>query len=61
MNVLCPPKIILFDWHGTLVDTNDAMYLALYLFKGGPAPLSPYPQPGRDSLVPERDQIDCGD
>ena len=29
MNVLCPPKIILFDWHGTLVDTNDAMYLAM--------------------------------
>ncbi len=26
---LTPPKVILFDWHGTLVDTFDAMYLAL--------------------------------
>jgi phosphoglycolate phosphatase len=23
------PQIILFDWHGTLVDTNDAMYRAM--------------------------------
>ena len=23
------PKIILFDWHATLVDTHDAMYLAI--------------------------------
>jgi phosphoglycolate phosphatase len=23
------PKVILFDWHGTLVDTNDAMYSAI--------------------------------
>ena len=43
------------------IQLNDAMYLALYLFQGGPAPLSPYPQPGRDSLVPEADPIDCGD
>lgn len=26
---LCPPKIILFDWHATLVDTLDAMYHAI--------------------------------
>lgn len=24
-----PPRIILFDWHGTLVDTSDAMYRAM--------------------------------
>ena len=24
-----PPKIILFDWHATLVDTHDAMYHAI--------------------------------
>lgn len=23
------PKVLLFDWHGTLVDTNDAMYRAI--------------------------------
>ncbi len=23
---LCAPQLILFDWHGTLVDTQDAMY-----------------------------------
>lgn len=26
---LTPPKILLFDWHGTLVDTLDAMYSAM--------------------------------
>ena len=26
---LCPPSAILFDWHGTLVDTLDAMYSAM--------------------------------
>lgn len=26
---LTPPKVVLFDWHGTLVDTFEAMYLAL--------------------------------
>jgi phosphoglycolate phosphatase len=29
MKNLCAPRIILFDWHGTLVDTNDAMYRAM--------------------------------
>ena len=29
MHSLTPPKIILFDWHGTLADTYDAMYNAL--------------------------------
>lgn len=43
------------------IQVNDAMYLVLYLFNGGPPPLSPFPQPGRDSLVPEPDQIDCGE
>lgn len=27
--VLVPPKVILFDWHATLVDTLDAMYHAV--------------------------------
>jgi len=27
--VLKPPKIVLFDWHATLVDTLDAMYMAV--------------------------------
>lgn len=27
--VLTPPKVILFDWHATLVDTLDAMYHAV--------------------------------
>ena len=26
---LAPPVLILFDWHGTLVNTHDAMYLAI--------------------------------
>ncbi len=26
---LCPPQVVLFDWHGTLVDTLDAMYAAM--------------------------------
>jgi phosphoglycolate phosphatase len=26
---LTPPKVVLFDWHGTLVDTFAAMYLAV--------------------------------
>ena len=26
---LVPPKVILFDWHATLVDTLDAMYHAV--------------------------------
>jgi len=26
---LTPPKLVLFDWHGTLVDTFEAMYLAV--------------------------------
>ncbi len=42
------------------IQLNDAMYLALYLFQGGPQPVGPFPQPGRDSLVPEHDPIDCG-
>jgi phosphoglycolate phosphatase len=29
MTTLVPPKIILFDWHGTLVDTLDAMFSAM--------------------------------
>ena len=29
MHSLTLPKIILFDWHGTLADTYDAMYNAL--------------------------------
>ena len=27
--VLTPPKVVLFDWHATLVDTLDAMYSAV--------------------------------
>lgn len=27
--VLAPPKVVLFDWHATLVDTLDAMYHAV--------------------------------
>ena len=27
--MLMPPKVILFDWHATLVDTFDAMYHAI--------------------------------
>lgn len=27
--VLTPPKVVLFDWHATLVDTLDAMYNAV--------------------------------
>ncbi len=27
--ILTPPKVVLFDWHATLVDTLDAMYLAV--------------------------------
>ena len=23
------PKVLLFDWHGTLVDTHDAVYYAI--------------------------------
>jgi len=29
MSFLKSPRIILFDWHGTLVDTNEAMYRAM--------------------------------
>lgn len=29
MTKLIPPKVILFDWHATLVDTYDAMYHAV--------------------------------
>lgn len=29
MKMLTPPKVILFDWHSTLVDTLDAMYHAV--------------------------------
>ena len=29
MTILRPPRIILFDWHGTLVDTSNAMYQAM--------------------------------
>ncbi|NIB39940.1 HAD-IA family hydrolase [Pseudomaricurvus alkylphenolicus] len=29
MNALTPPRLILFDWHGTLVNTLDAMYQAV--------------------------------
>jgi phosphoglycolate phosphatase len=29
MNGLTPPRVILFDWHATLVDTADAMYHAV--------------------------------
>ena len=29
LNKLNPPKVILFDWHATLVDTYDAMYHAV--------------------------------
>jgi len=29
MNDLRAPRIILFDWHGTLVDTSDAMYRSM--------------------------------
>lgn len=41
------------------IQVNDAVYLALHLFQGGPPPLAPFPQPGRDSLVPEADPISC--
>jgi phosphoglycolate phosphatase len=27
--VLAPPRVVLFDWHATLVDTRDAMYHAV--------------------------------
>ena len=27
--MLTPPKVILIDWHGTLVDTYEAMYHAI--------------------------------
>ena len=27
--VLVPPRVVLFDWHATLVDTRDAMYQAV--------------------------------
>ena len=27
--VLVPPRVVLFDWHATLVDTRDAMYHAV--------------------------------
>lgn len=27
--MLAPPRVLLFDWHATLVDTMDAMYYAL--------------------------------
>ncbi len=29
MNALTSPRVILFDWHATLVDTHEAMYHAL--------------------------------
>jgi phosphoglycolate phosphatase len=29
MTILHLPRIIIFDWHGTLVDTSDAMYRAM--------------------------------
>ncbi len=29
MTILRPPRIILFDWHATLVDTSNAMYQAM--------------------------------
>lgn len=29
VTVLPPPKVILFDWHATLVDTHEAMYHAV--------------------------------
>jgi phosphoglycolate phosphatase len=29
LNALTSPKVILFDWHSTLVDTHEAMYHAL--------------------------------
>lgn len=29
MTILQAPSILIFDWHGTLVDTNDAMYGAM--------------------------------
>lgn len=29
MTIVSAPRILLFDWHGTLVDTNDAMYQAM--------------------------------
>lgn len=27
--ILTPPRVLLFDWHGTLVDTHDAMFSAM--------------------------------
>ena len=27
-NIL-PPSVLIFDWHGTLVDTHDAMFSAM--------------------------------
>ncbi|MCU7843843.1 MAG: HAD family hydrolase [Candidatus Thiodiazotropha sp. (ex Monitilora ramsayi)] len=29
MHPITPPRLILFDWHGTLVNTSDAMYQAV--------------------------------
>ncbi len=29
ISIVTSPKVILFDWHGTLVDTTDAMYHAV--------------------------------
>ena len=29
VQLLTPPRVILFDWHATLVDTRDAMYQAV--------------------------------
>jgi phosphoglycolate phosphatase len=29
LTILRAPRVIIFDWHGTLVDTNDAMYRAM--------------------------------
>jgi len=29
MTILTAPRILIFDWHGTLVDTNDAMYRSI--------------------------------
>lgn len=29
MTLVGTPRVLIFDWHGTLVDTNDAMYRAM--------------------------------
>ena len=49
------------DTFKTPDDVTDALYLLTFLFRGGPQPSEPYPQPGVDPSDDDSGSLGCAD